>query len=370
MENIKIGNKVSAKRKEKGITQEELANYLGVSKPAVSKWESGQSYPDIQLLPVMAAYFNISVDELIGYEPQMMKNDIRKLYHRLSKDFAVKPFEQVYEECMEYSKKYFSCWRLQVKMGLLLINHASVAGNAEKIIEVIKKAMELFERTAKSSDDVNIAKQAIQMQAYCFLCLQQPIEAIDLLEDLKDNFMPTEALLIKAFQMKGDKQKATQYLQGFTYVNLVNMISSSSDYFVIHSDDPERMQYYYQKFTALIKIFDIHKLQPAILISFYLTAAQVFTMQGNKEKALDALDEYIHSSKDAVKCMFGLNKNEFFDLLEKYLNDMDIDTAAPRSSSLIQNDIKSLILQNPAFSVLETEDRFQRMKIQIEREQI
>lgn len=52
-------------RKEKGITQDELANYIGVSKASVSKWETGQSYPDIAFLPQLAAYFNISVDELI-----------------------------------------------------------------------------------------------------------------------------------------------------------------------------------------------------------------------------------------------------------------------------------------------------------------
>ncbi len=53
MGTIQIGTIISTNRKEKGITQEELANHLGVSKPAVSKWESGQSYPDILLLPVL-----------------------------------------------------------------------------------------------------------------------------------------------------------------------------------------------------------------------------------------------------------------------------------------------------------------------------
>ena len=56
-------------RKAKGITQEELAQFMGVSKAAVSKWETGQSYPDITYLPQLAAYFNISVDELC-HEPR------------------------------------------------------------------------------------------------------------------------------------------------------------------------------------------------------------------------------------------------------------------------------------------------------------
>lgn len=70
MAEINVGINIAIKRKEKGITQEELANFIGVSKAAVSKWESNQSYPDITLLPIIATYFDVSVDELLGYHPQ------------------------------------------------------------------------------------------------------------------------------------------------------------------------------------------------------------------------------------------------------------------------------------------------------------
>lgn len=78
MRGLNIGKCIVHKRKEKGITQEQLANYIGVSKASVSKWESGSSYPDIVLLPELATYFNISVDELLGYSPQLTKEDIKK----------------------------------------------------------------------------------------------------------------------------------------------------------------------------------------------------------------------------------------------------------------------------------------------------
>ncbi|WP_312648674.1 helix-turn-helix domain-containing protein [Aminipila sp.] len=59
MKEINIARKLIEKRKEKAITQEELAAYVGVSKASVSKWETEQSYPDITFLPQLAAYFNI-----------------------------------------------------------------------------------------------------------------------------------------------------------------------------------------------------------------------------------------------------------------------------------------------------------------------
>lgn len=63
-----LGNKIAELRKEKGITQEALANELGVSNQAVSKWEANQSCPDIQLLPQIADYFSITLDSLFGRE--------------------------------------------------------------------------------------------------------------------------------------------------------------------------------------------------------------------------------------------------------------------------------------------------------------
>ena len=62
---MKIGSNIAALRKEKGITQEELANALGVSAQAVSKWENISSCPDVSLLTVIADYFGVTVDALL-----------------------------------------------------------------------------------------------------------------------------------------------------------------------------------------------------------------------------------------------------------------------------------------------------------------
>ena len=64
---MNLNQQLAFLRKEKGITQEELAIALGVTNQAVSKWENGQNCPDIQLLPMIADYFNISIDDLMGH---------------------------------------------------------------------------------------------------------------------------------------------------------------------------------------------------------------------------------------------------------------------------------------------------------------
>ncbi len=64
---IRIGEKIRALRKEKGISQEILAQYLSVSFQAVSKWENGTTMPDITMIPAIASFFHVSTDELFDF---------------------------------------------------------------------------------------------------------------------------------------------------------------------------------------------------------------------------------------------------------------------------------------------------------------
>ena len=79
MTNINIGNKIRELRKKKGITQEALASVLSVSPQAVSKWESGLTYPDMEMIPIIAGYFEVSMDILFDYDVREMKAKIQKI---------------------------------------------------------------------------------------------------------------------------------------------------------------------------------------------------------------------------------------------------------------------------------------------------
>ena len=66
MKEINLGRVLTENRRRRGMTQDQLAEHLGVSKAAVSKWETEASYPDIFMLPKLASFFDISIDELMG----------------------------------------------------------------------------------------------------------------------------------------------------------------------------------------------------------------------------------------------------------------------------------------------------------------
>ncbi|MBQ8431970.1 MAG: helix-turn-helix transcriptional regulator [Clostridia bacterium] len=77
---LNLGTKIRELRRRDGRTQDALAEALGVTAQAVSRWESGGSYPDMEMIPAIANYFHISIDELFGYHDDREEKIHRILY--------------------------------------------------------------------------------------------------------------------------------------------------------------------------------------------------------------------------------------------------------------------------------------------------
>ena len=75
---INIGENIKRLRLDRKLTQETLAEFLGVTFQSVSRWERGESYPDITLLPAIASFFDVSFDELMGRDDIEKQKRIKK----------------------------------------------------------------------------------------------------------------------------------------------------------------------------------------------------------------------------------------------------------------------------------------------------
>ncbi len=92
---IKIGEKIRFLRKQRNISQEVLANYLGVSFQAVSKWETESAMPDVTLIPAIASFFGVSTEGEDMFEPAEKQkvisfNDLIYMYERLAQYYEQK----------------------------------------------------------------------------------------------------------------------------------------------------------------------------------------------------------------------------------------------------------------------------------------
>lgn len=100
MEQLRINEQIAFLRKQKGLTQEEIAQALGVSNQSVSKWESAQCCPDIQLLPDLAKLFEVSIDELMGCK---QPNSFEEIYLQTKAFFRQCPAEAVFHRAFGLS---------------------------------------------------------------------------------------------------------------------------------------------------------------------------------------------------------------------------------------------------------------------------
>ena len=82
--NMYIGENIKRLRREKNITQEKLAEHLRISCQAISKWERGETFPDITLVIPIAGYFGVSTDELLGVDHAKNEQKIRDQIFRIS----------------------------------------------------------------------------------------------------------------------------------------------------------------------------------------------------------------------------------------------------------------------------------------------
>ena len=363
MKEINIGKIIINKRREKGVTQDDLANFIGVSKASVSKWETGHSYPDITFLPRLASYFDISLDELMGYEPQMIESDIRKLYEELAAQFTIQPFDEVMNRCRDVTKKYFSCYPLLFNIAALYINYGVSCGNEELKLSTLKEAKELLVRVRDKSNDIGLKQLALHLEATCEMMLGNPNEVMALLEGLDDLVPPSSfhVILAQAYVMTGRVKEAKTKLLGCILSDIINYLNTVPVYLSICADDKEHFEEVCTRTMGIIEIFKANESFPTAALPFYLTAAAGYLTIEDSEKALDMLEIY---TKFATGDIFPIAKKigGFFSLLDEQQEEPLFGIAnVPRDEQSIKQSIADSVAENPVFSALENESRFTRL---------
>ena len=177
---LKLHETIRALRKEKLLTQEQLAQALGVSAGAVSKWESGLSNPDLSLLPELAALFDTSVDALLGYEWQeQSEKQAADAIHRMNLE---RNFGEASTQVPLLAKKYPNSFRVLLEAGKCLLNHSIGQGGADAGIlarQYLERACELFGQNT----DPSLSREKIQSEIAMLLQEQNRCEqAVELLK--------------------------------------------------------------------------------------------------------------------------------------------------------------------------------------------
>ncbi len=153
MMTIYLGENIKKLRHEKGITQENLADFLGVTFQSVSRWERGESYPDITVLPEIADFFKVSVDELLGVNKAIDEVELTKLleeYDNLRWDA-----EHKWAVLDKLREKYPNDFRVQVRYIGKLLNSSN-----DEIVAQSSKIRAMYENIQHSCTDDSVRIEA------------------------------------------------------------------------------------------------------------------------------------------------------------------------------------------------------------------
>lgn len=238
---MQIGEVIRSNRKKIGLTQEEMANRLGVSTPAVNKWENGNSMPDITLLAPIARLLDITTDILLSFQQELTNGEVNALIEELDGKLKKESYADTFAWAKKQIQRYPNCETLLFRMALVL--------DAQRCVKKIK---------GSETYDGDITKW--------YTCA---------LNSGSEQVRETAADALFSFYVRKEQyEKAEEYLQYFPAQNPERKRKQA----VIYSKT-DRIREAYQAYEELL--FSGYQMMSMVLHSIYLLRMQ----ENDREKA-------------------------------------------------------------------------------------
>ncbi|MCX4327572.1 MAG: helix-turn-helix transcriptional regulator [Lachnospiraceae bacterium] len=157
---MEIGEVIRKYRKERNMTQEEMAKRLGVTAPAVNKWERGKGQPDISLLAPIARLLGITLEVLLSYNEQLSNDESNKIAREVSKKFEIENYNSAFCYVSDIIKQYPNCFQLIWQIALIADAHLSCGDKETEDKEACKNQIVNWYKQAMESDDSGIKREA------------------------------------------------------------------------------------------------------------------------------------------------------------------------------------------------------------------
>lgn len=125
---MQLGEVIRKYRKRKNMTQEEMATRLGVTAPAVNKWEHGNTCPDITLLAPIARLLGITLDTLLSFREELTEKEIKEIVYELDAMLKEKPYGEAFAWAKGKLEQNPDCVQLSWQLGVMLDAQRMVRG--------------------------------------------------------------------------------------------------------------------------------------------------------------------------------------------------------------------------------------------------
>ena len=208
--NLLIGETIKRIRRERDLTQEEVASHLGISFQSISKWERGDGYPDITMLPALANYFGISVDELLGMDELAQKGN----YDEINKIWSENNKAGMHRENVTLMRQALKTFP---NNALLLVQLSTslekLDGTADEKRKYLRESLAVQEQILRYGEDSEVRGATLYNICFAYWKLGEYDKALEQARKLPNLYKARENALVYFLQGEEKRTVAKEALQ-------------------------------------------------------------------------------------------------------------------------------------------------------------
>lgn len=357
---MEIGRQIQRRRKEKDLTQEQVAAALGVTSAAVSKWETGAAMPDVATLCPLARLLGTTVDGLLDFRPALELEEINGLLEERRKLFEQGRLEEASASCEALLREYPDDLQLKCATAGLYIMYMPADSDTERIERQIGRAVSLLEDSRRSTDP-SLAANARSMLVSLYTMREELDRALEILEEEPAVQLNVRTVRANILLRKGELEEAEKLYQTELWsagrdvtLALVGMHNAAS-----RREDWARAMECVDVALRAEEILHTGELG-GLTGSLYMLRAEVLRRQGREDEAMEGLTEYVNRS---LEQWARLNSGEeirsaFYDKLEMHSSGM--------SAAYLAKYIRAALEQSEELASLREREDFQALLARLE----
>lgn len=299
---MRIGDVIRTYRKNKNLTQEEMARRLGVTAPAVNKWENNVSLPDITLLGPIARLLETTPDTLLSFREELSQEEINDIVQEADAKFQKTSYEEAFEFCRNKIRQYPGCDRLILRLAMILdgLRILKTVPDTEKIREYDREILDWYKQ-ALLSEEAETKEQAAEALFSYYYRREDYEEAEKYLEYFSRTDPVKKIHKALIFVQKGEHNAAYKEYEELLFQtgNVTEMALSGMFSLAEKDGDLEMAELFTQKlirFSSLFETGRYHQLTPELSLALMKKDREKTKecMEGLLE-AVDEMDAYKNS---------------------------------------------------------------------------
>ena len=254
---MQIGDVIRKYRKEMNFTQEEMAKRLGVTAPAVNKWENGNSFPDITLLVPIARLLNINTDTLLSFQETISDEEMGRLVEEANNRLRTEPFAEVFEWAKKKIEEYPNSERLILWMVQVLDAYRSM-GNVVNAKEYDEQIKDYYVRVLES-DEEEIRNEAAEALFYYYFKLEEYKKAEQYLSYFSKENPERKRKQAMLYSRTNQKEEAYKVYEELLFSGYQSISMTFQNIYALAMEDNhlEKAQMLAEKQELLARLFDM-----------------------------------------------------------------------------------------------------------------